>query len=266
MQPDEQTALVALETIGYEVERLEVRPGRRTADFRAVHERESLVVEVKGKHDAEDLLEERRKTHEAGEVFEHATSVARQNSISGIIGDGAKQLDATASKEELRLLWLHPAGFDAPGQSRQLRSSLFGERTIAFHPGDTRKLDARPCYFFGMSDFYRHPDLDMAVLFDGRRGFELCINTYSSRLVAMRTSLLYRAFAKEDAVRDPEMEEQESKAFLADCGADVRGKPGGVLDYVKRKHDLAFVTVLSAESYSAEVKVTDPPQKTRGGD
>jgi hypothetical protein len=221
----------SLEDFGFEVVLLEEREGVKTPDLLATKNRERFLFEIKSKGDDEGELAFQRSRAAAGEVGEWSEPWSPRNTISGVIREGVQQLAAFPSDEyDYSLLWLHAEGIDPESQFQQFSHTLFGLARV-FTLRD-RNFDYK-CYFFHESAFFRLRNALDAAIISTPKEAQLCLNTYSPRVNALRQSTLARAL--EGGICDPETLERKGLAIVADCGADRRNS-SEVIRFLQEKY------------------------------
>jgi hypothetical protein len=224
--------IVNLEGMGFTVLPLEERIGRKTADLLASKSGEKFLIEIKTKSDDQGEFEEQLKRLCRGEVVMRHEYWGPKNTIARIIRSGVQQIEAHTSDEyDFSLLWLHAEGIDADSQFKQFEFTLYG-RTNVFSLRD-QSFDY-DCYYFYDSAFYRWRALLDGAILSVENQAQLCINTYSPKAVAFRTSEVVKAFGK--GVLDPLKLESEGKAIVADCDVDRRNE-SSVIGYLQRKYN-----------------------------
>jgi len=103
----EDTAKSNLEHWGFRVSKIPESEdhGVKSPDFRVEDGKHRYIIEVKSRSDAEEEAEARRAAYENGELFEKHMPLARRNTISGIVLEAAKQLEAYRDSLAFRMLW-----------------------------------------------------------------------------------------------------------------------------------------------------------------
>ena len=158
------------------------------------------------------------------------------NALSALIRDACEQTASTpASDMAFRILWLVAAHNDSYFVLSCVEKRLFGlENVVAIKSFQIPPITKR-CYYYSYSDFIRCPDLDAAILSNLQVGY-MCVNSFSHRRQALRSSRLYNILNKKGAIRDPEIEESEGAAFLIGEKNIDRSSIGGQWKTLKQKY------------------------------
>jgi hypothetical protein len=197
-----------------------------------------LLVEEKAKLENPALQKEREEALRSGRAHGMTTSLSHSNRLSGIVRKARKQLSSTAARldHDARIVWFTGIGFDAEAKHYQFMSTLYGSTKI-FEIDNPR---LRECYYFRNADFYRYrEELDGAVaafLFGDSVTIKLCLNTYSPRYLAIKSSPFAAQF--QNGLIDPLAEEASGDAYIADTDID-RKDTGAVLQYLQNKYGLS---------------------------
>jgi hypothetical protein len=238
----EEWAKIQLEGLGFTVQKL-AKSREQSPDFLASTGTERILIELKTKFtDAETLSNHRHVLDSAG-IVSVPMPLKRENTISGIIRDAVDQLTSYPSDfADFRLVWLHSKGECPDLQFDQFEIALYGCLDVV----DISALpnaSPYPCYYFLFNDFYLHRAcLDGAIISTAKNG-KLCLNDKSPRYTKLKASHL--AEAMNECINDPLQEEEQKRAFLADCGSEVdRRDRLSVLKYVQRKYGKPYLTCL----------------------
>lgn len=240
--PEEQLVRAFLKQIGLDSKKVPEAPaeGERRCDIRAWAEHELHWIEVKSRMDDDALHDELLSK----EVVMRQRPMGYAGRVAEIFDDAVKQLDTLAAKEDgFEIAWLfvrsNPA--DAEIHFDQAIATAFGTEDILDLGAADGKL--RPCYFFSESAFFKHKQLDAAVIFGLDFRFVLCVNPHARRAARFRETRFFsyfRALAEKDGVRsiiDPAQEEKIGHGYIADCSIS-RAQKEGVLGYVQKKYGL----------------------------
>ncbi len=240
-----------LERLGFEVEPIAEVPDQRRADLRASDLRDSYIIEVKTREVSS--FEDDLKTHGWAEsLIVHAYA----NSVSGVVGDAVKQLDATVGgREGHQLVWYHSLEED---ECEQVRKTLYGIVTV-IRPSAS---GAEPidCLYLTFSEFFRYPQLVGAILGQPRGGV-LFLNVLSPACGQFRTSRLFNVFQEHGAVWDPVDLEIQRDIYVADCPG-TRHDRQAVLRYVEDKYGVK--PLIDVEPKHARVAVLVPHKNAAG--
>ncbi len=96
-------------------------------------------------------------------------------------------------------------------------------------------------------EFFRRPELDAAVIGTTRQG-QFCLNPFGKRVQLARTCQL-RAIHR-NGVADPETEEANGTAFLADFDGDRRNE-AAMLERLSKKYRLGRLIPIKPTQYTA---------------
>lgn len=214
-----------------------------------------LLVEEKAKFENVELQLERTTTLRSGSVHGTTTPLVQSNTLSGIVRKAKKQLSSTASRidHDARIIWFTGVGFNAEASHYQFMATLYGSTRIV----EPDKPGLRECYYFRNADFYRYrEDLDGAVaafMMGDSVTMKLCLNNYSPRYEALRTSPFAVHFP--NGLIDPLAEEALGHAYVADTDLD-RKECGAVLQYIQRKYGLGRAMTMDMRLATAVVAVS----------
>lgn len=209
-----------LTQLGFSVEKLPVstESGKRMPDFLVRRGPASALVEAKLKVDDPEEATKREKALDAGEVYLSDHVLGRDETLSGIVRNGAKQLKAdTGVEADFKVLFVLMDCINAHVVSEQLVDTLYG-RTSVIEYGKPPQL--KPCYFYRNSDFYRRQETDAAIVghvqpHDVKPILKICLNPYSPRYLKLKASEFLVPFGQ--AVLDPIEEEEAGRAYIPDA-------------------------------------------------
>jgi hypothetical protein len=236
-----------LESEGFTVTRIPEQEQQQTADF-LVSDGESIyVVEVKARRDDVTFLSDFKN----GVIATREIATSHSNNLSRVIREATRQTQSTpASADALRILAFVPDSQYKEAEFEQMEATLYGRMYIVTPSGSAGY--GRPCYYFGFSEFFRHLDLDAALLIGGGIA-KLCVNDRSRALGRMRASRIYQIFAECRAICDPSISESAGDAFIADCSLDRRSEDE-VLNYIKAKYCLPVAFASNPTIYIAAIQ------------
>jgi hypothetical protein len=206
---------------------------------------EEYVIEAKGKSQTSSwtslILEAERNV-----LASTSRNVKPWNALSAVIREAHKQMVSTpSSNTAFRILWLVAAHDDSDFVLSCVEKRLFGsENVVAIKSFHTPPI-VKPCYYYNQNDFMRYPDLDAAILSNLQTGY-MCVNSFSPRRQALRSSRLYSVLNKGNAVRDPEIAESEGKAFMI-AENIKRSSNGGQWKYLKEKYGYGTSIMIDAQ-------------------
>lgn len=209
-----------LKQLGFSVEKLpeSMESGKKMPDFRVQHGLASALVEAKLKVDDPDEATVREKALDAGKVYVSNHVLGRDETLSGIVRNGSKQLKAdTGVEADFKVLFVLVDCINARVVSEQLVDTLYG-RTSVIEYG--KPPQPKPCYFYRNSDFYRRQEIDAAIVgyvqaYDGNTILKICLNPYSPRYQKLKASEFLLPFGQ--AVLDPIDEEKAGRAYIPDA-------------------------------------------------
>jgi hypothetical protein len=163
-----------------------------------------------------------------------------------VIVRASKQLSSTpASNTAFRILWLVAAHNDSTFVLSCVEKRLFGlENVVAIKSFHAPPI-VKPCYYYSRNDFIRSPELDAVILSNIQTGY-MCVNSFSHRRQALRSSRLYSILNKRGAVRDPEIAESEGTAFLITENIN-RSASGGQWKYLKEKYGYGTCVMMDSQ-------------------
>jgi CheY-like chemotaxis protein len=234
MSDDYDIALVRkfLEKAGCEVERLPAPNDKKYCDLRADDGDEKYLIEVKSFHDDATI----QQTLRNGDIHEGEHRHTYRDSVAKEIREAIKQLQSTA-EECGDALWLVAliarSKNDASFMFNQIIGTLYGVGAITDcgPDGGSRR---RRCLYFYDSAFYRHRELDGALVLDSKSAV-LCMNDYGRRLDRVRQSGLACFLAQHKAFYDMATWERDFDCLVADFKMDRADRPA-VLERLKQKY------------------------------
>lgn len=236
----ENTVKNLLQSFGFVVNKIPELPKQelKTPDFLVTDEGAQYLIEVKDKEDKKFIA-----LFNGRIPGKKTVGLKYDNTISGIIKEGANQLDAyDKNGNKFKLLWFFIDSALFGGQvSRQIGWTLYGLREIE---GYSRggKFFQTGCFYFTYSDFYKHEQLD-AVIVQGPNETVLCMNDFSSRSNELRQSKIYQLFEEKGFhIIEPSQLEKDSRCFIADDFSISRKDSESVANYIGRKYDLQQIT------------------------
>ena len=245
-----------LEAAGVRAERVPTAQAKR-CDLWAEDDAEHYLIEVKGFHDNPAIHKALRETGES----QSQRRLDYLGTVAGDVSDALTQLRETAQghAESLWLVALLARTAYGPDVTvKQILGTLYGTRQVM--DMDSPTASAVSCLYFSHSAFFRHPDLDGAMVI-GPKGSMLCLNDFGRRVDRLRRSPLGRFFAERGALHDAASSERDLHILVADCDAD-RDDEAKVLQYLEQKYKLKHLVSLAPVEYSATVLVPRPPPET----
>lgn len=222
VDPYKYQAKAYLEQSGYSVRLIGEEQDDKRADLLASCETDSLIVEVKCKYDDRLLSQQLSKTGYR-EILPYHTEVNRSNSLSSLIEEASRQIEATKflSKNAFGILWFHPdPKLGLSDSNQKIRMTLYGGR-YAFVDAPDGTQWTMPCYYTTHSDFYRYTSIH-AVALHVEEGVQLLPNPFSDRINDFKVSRIYRDFSHHSSVWTPESLVAEGEALCLHGGTDLK--------------------------------------------
>ncbi|HDR9473293.1 hypothetical protein [Burkholderia multivorans] len=246
-------AELTLKQLGFEVEKLPVSTenGKKMPDFLVRYGATSALVEAKLKGDDPDEASRRAETLNEGEVYASDHVMGRDETLSGVVRHGEKQLKAdTGIESDFKVLFVLVDCINARVVGEQLVDTLYG-RTTVIELG--KALQPKFCYFYRNSDFFRRQEIDAAIVAHvqaphGNARLKICLNPYSSRYQQLKASDFLLPF--EQAVLDPIDEEKAGRAYIPDDDVERREQEftrafplyDPVLHHIAKKYKTGLLT------------------------
>jgi hypothetical protein len=229
----EDTAKRILEHWGFRVSKIQESEdhGVKSPDFRVEDGKHQYIIEVKSRGDAGEEAEARHAAYGNGDLFEKHMPLARRNTISGIVLEAAKQLEAYGDSSAFRLLWFAAIDDAQTAKFEQFQNSLYGTTRVFDLDGDSHH---RPCYFFRDSDFFRCKGNMDAAIVSTETEARLCLNPFSPKVSELQKSQMVSHFGT--AIVDPAAEEVVGDAYIADCDLP-RSNGEEVMNYLRKKYN-----------------------------
>lgn len=229
-------ARLLLEYWGISVEDIPTsdRAQKQEADFIATFGTTRVLIEEKTKEDNAENKTARAQQLESGEIYAKTIPLVRNETLSGIIRDAAKQLCSSSDKpHDFRLIWFTATGPYAEAKYEQFMATLYG-RTNIF---EMNSEGYRRCYFFRNSDFHRRASVVDGAIVAYTHGnsisAKLCLNPLSLRFSELRKSPIIEPFGT--AIEDPIELESDGTAFILDTDLN-RKNEGPLLAYLQEKY------------------------------
>lgn len=221
MLKSDDLAKDTLTELGFSVEKLpeSTESGKKMPDFLVRYGSARALVEAKLKVDDPDEATKREKVLDTGEVYVSNHVLGRDETLSGIVGNGAKQLKSdTGVEADFKVLFFLMDCINAHVVSEQLVDTLYGRTRVIEYSKPTQ---TKPCYFYRNSDFYRRQEIDAAIVghvqtHDGKEvSLKIYLNPYSPRYEKLKASEFLLPFRQ--AVLDPIDEEKAGRAYIPDA-------------------------------------------------
>ena len=242
-----------LESWGFSVEKIpeSSRTGEKTPDFKVRDRAVEYILELKTRRDDPEREVARTRTLTCGELFEEHMPLVRRNTIAGIIRDACQQLENHEDRTPFRVVWLAATDSAQDAKMRQFEAALYGLTQMFDWDGDSFH---RPCYFFRNSEFFRHRLVLDAAIVSSLSTAKLCLNPFSSRASAFRSTEMVARFGT--AVRDPLTEEAAGEAYFVDCDLDRKDEEA-VMAYLRTKYGRPKLCNIDLGYHAATVSVAN---------
>lgn len=244
-----------LEETGYVVHLIEEDQNDKRADLLASCETDSLIVEVKCKYDDDDLFKQLHAV-KAREMVPYHAEIQRNNSLSSLIEEASRQIEASKflSESAFGVLWFHPdpkLGFS--DSDEQIRMTLYGG-LYAFVDAPDGTQWSMPCYYTTYSDFYRYTSIN-AVALHVEAGVQLMPNPFSDRANDFKKSMLYEDFSNHSSVWTPELLAAEGGALCLHGAIDLKDIEAVRIALEKQNPGYRIVRFVDMHSYGGVMNI-----------
>jgi hypothetical protein len=213
------------------------RTDDKTPDFYLQSGEERALLELKLKGPDMDEVARDEAAMATGEIVHRNEPLSPWSTLSGVVRDGARQMQSFDPKNKmLHLVWLHAWGHEEDLLEELVTITLYGRtKLVGSFPG------MQTCYYFKESAFFsQRSSLDGVISTRGNQ-LSFCLNTFSPRIAALRASPFFRAF--EGGYTDPAAMEAKGDIWVADCDVP-RSDVKGVLDYLRQKYSVEELQVM----------------------
>ncbi|ELV8759176.1 hypothetical protein ACA895_004056 [Vibrio vulnificus] len=194
---------------------------QKTPDF-LLEDHETTLVELKVKLDTKESLTEKESVFADGNVFEHAEHIAYTGKIANVVKSANKQLKAQkrATKSKFCFLFFIADGVSPSSQLKQLEMTLYGAKAVC----QKGVVQAKYCYYFGESQFFRYRDiLDGVFMGNAAKGtVALFLNNLSVNYNDLLNSAFLEAFQQRVPVIDPTELERNGNIYMITDSVDRR--------------------------------------------
>ncbi|MBS7326069.1 MAG: hypothetical protein KIG85_05545 [Thiopseudomonas sp.] len=212
-----------LRQLGFSVEKLpeSMESGKKMPDFLVRYGSTSALVEAKLKGDDPEEASTREHLLESGELYASEHELGRDETLSGIIRHASNQLKADIGVEtDFKVVFILMDCINASVVSEQLIDTLYG-RTNVIEVG--KRPQAKPCYFYRNSDFYRRQEIDAVIVghvraHEAKITLKICLNPYSRHYQKIKVSDFLQPLG--GAVLDPIAEEKAGRAYIPDAAVE----------------------------------------------
>jgi hypothetical protein len=251
MNSAETAILQVIESWGLQCTRIN-ESSSKSPDFFLADNHEHYFVELKAKYESPSRAKDRQNCVGVAQVFSDSLELRGTAAYRSILKKAYKQLNAASrhDSEPLRIPWLLCLGLQASVDVERFINVLLGTAYIAdFSDGG----DAKPCYFFFESLFFKYRNTIDAAIVSTDTSISMCLNPYSQRYSRAKTCGL--AGILETGLIDPCSLEMIGEAWIADMVGD-REDTRAILDAVVKKYCLSHQTkVIEMEELSAAMVI-----------
>lgn len=249
---DERFAADALRSIGITVDRV-MENGAPSCDYVATDGQARYAIEIKSRTDPKDLW----KTVDRGEIYETGREIHRSSHVEAIVDGAMKQLRQTrqrASVDFQVVVFIIQPVFSRDAEFERVMGTLYGTQELPNLGPDLQTHSTLTCLYFRESRFFRHKDLNGAIVIVGSEHWTLCVNNYAANATAFRGSQLCQWFALNRSHFDPDEATRERGYLIADFDMP-RADIAAVQLAVRAKYGLDKVVLVNPVEYSAAVAI-----------
>ncbi|HAS6364255.1 TPA: hypothetical protein RQJ98_004576 [Vibrio vulnificus] len=227
----------------------------KTPDF-LIEQEEVVLIELKEKSDDEALHQREQKELAEGGVFEHVGTTGYRNRISGVIGNGIKQLKAQKenTKSDFCLLFIVANGVAQGTQAEQIISTLYGRKHIIDF--ESQSSEASSCYYAYHSEFFKHRNIIDGVFLITNRNVVLLVNDKSPNYTEFKASFFLSKFVGKIGIFDLVDLEAKENIMVADCDIP-RSNEEAVKQYIFDKYSIERGMMLDFPHYSFKAQVNE---------
>jgi hypothetical protein len=239
---DQEAKVLAIEVLrflGMEAEELPCKE-TETADIHAWGLQCDVFLEIKTKSDDQSRLAELATSENTESVLWQVDPIAARTAFNTHLRKAEKQLAASATSADafrFAFLWLRERDPDLLW--RQAFETFFGRADL----GAPGARECVTCFYFDHSSCFSCPGIDgmFLVEVDTRGvGLHLCLNEYSPRYEAIRTSALVEAIKQIGfRVFDP-YEMEDNGEIVAYRGNLSRSDHDGILAELSKSHGAEY--------------------------
>jgi hypothetical protein len=220
-----------LKALGFEVQPIPETSSSKMPDLVVQMDGVRMFVEVKTRSEDRVLRNQMESVHIGGTAT-ILTDLDKHNNISAEIKKAVRQLNASATDQDFRLLWYRAdSGLFVQNTKEQIASTLFGMRLVL---AECQPLEQRAwyCAYAGYADFYRFSEID-GVMVEEDRLISLFLNPFSPRRESFASCRITRIL--QDSVFDVDKAIVQGKLFVAD-GEAPRGDDKRMLEHLRSKY------------------------------
>ena len=247
MTKEEQLVVEFFKTFGYIAEKIS-ESNEKSPDFIIENDGKKILIELKSKYDSDELLKKREIDLNLNGHHSHSTSMLRSNTISGIIKEGALQLDTLNQKinaDECYLFFLSLGQFSHIFNN--IYSTLYGIMKISSDYNNEPIV--KECFYYTFNDFYDYPSIDGAFIYN-LNSLKLCINTFSKKYSLIKNSKFVTTFNK--CLIDPLEKEKSGEIYVIDSSFINRNNYDELNKYLIDKYKLKNIICLPFTNYTLE--------------
>jgi len=256
---DEWLVAESLTALGFQVTR--VPTGRkRSCDFTVSDSQSRYLVEVKGRTDPNELW----TTLQQDETYESGRDLCRSNRIQDVVDGAMKQLTETRrtrfAEFMLTALVVRPV-LSRDAEFRRVMATLYGTQELLEFGADFKSRTTYTCLYFDESSFFRHEELNAALVFVGSEKWTLCVNDFASNAAEFRKSQMYRQFIKARAIFDPASATRDQGYLVADFDVS-RSDRGSMQREICRRYGLQNVIPFNPIEWTGAVAIPKVGNRT----
>ncbi len=224
---------------GFDCNRIEEASDKR-ADFLVSDSTQSYFIELKTKFESPERTTLRLGYFKSEKVFTDALGLAPTAAYRSILTKATKQLASMSahSKTTFRIPWLHCVGPQANVDAERFKNLLYGSVYIADWADGG---DAKPCYFFRHSIFYKYHHIVDAAIVSTEHDIWLCTNPLSQ--LHKQVDKCRLAIVLAEGKINPCQLELDDLAWIVDADVDRRDERA-VLKSVMDKYGLSDRSVV----------------------
>ncbi len=233
-----------LSTQGFLVKKIQ-ETDEQTPDFFVQDKSNSYLIEVKNKIDDLEKKQEWESDLNRGLVVSESIELKRRNRISGIIKSAVNQLDSINTSVDFKVIWFQLSGRNPEADLEIIKATIYGLAQIA----DLDTFKTKPCFYFGLNDFYNFmSSLDAVVVSTDLKGI-LFLNDLSPKYDSFRKSMMVSCF--QPGVVDPAVEIENNRAMVVRDNNVNRKDKKAVLNHLRKKYNKSKLIDMAKDHFSA---------------
>jgi len=254
--PDKKTEVLVAEflsKLGFSVSRISRSDEERRPDFIASKDHEVYIIEERSKEIVRLFDEAERQAKKCG-IGSASERLMPSNTLSGIVQKKKGQLVYTESADAFRILWFSCMHSGSEHIFELMKCTLYGLAYVSVWSATAPDLlkTSFPCCYYYPNTFFNCPWLDATVLWSDKM-WALCVNEFSEHLEALRKCSLYRLFIKTVGLQDPQVLEQEMRAFVIRGDVD-RMDERAKWDYLLKEYGVR-TSVLTQSAFAGMISL-----------